>query len=265
MNSDLLSDLLRDFEAEAASLVDALSDLSASDWDASTPAPGWGIREQVSHLAVVDRRAALAASDPDAFEQQASRDRTDVNAFEREQASYGQSMSEAEILPLWQAGRRDLVHAARSASPAMRVPWYGPAMSLPSLVTARIMEYWAHGCDIRDALGLPLSSTGRLRHIARMGFQTRGWSYVVNDLRAPDVPILVHLTHDGEDWFFGPQDATQQIAGSAIDFCLVVTQRRHLNDVALSIMGNDARRWMQLAQAYAGAAGPGRAPLRSAN
>ena len=32
-------------------------------------------------------------------------------------------------------------------------PWYGPSMSARSFVTARLMETWAHGMDVADALG----------------------------------------------------------------------------------------------------------------
>jgi hypothetical protein len=42
------------------------------------------------------------------------------------------------------------------------------------------------------------------------------------------------------------------VHGSAIDFCLVVTQRRHLADTALVVEGDAAQEWMALAQAFAG-------------
>jgi hypothetical protein len=42
------------------------------------------------------------------------------------------------------------------------------------------------------------------------------------------------------------------VAGSAEDFCLVVTQRRHLGDVGLRVTGAAAAGWMQRAQAFAG-------------
>ena len=48
------------------------------------------------------------------------------------------------------------------------------------------------------------------------------------------------------------------MTGPALDFCLLVTQRRHRDDLALVIEGPAAAEWMSIAQAFAGAAGTGR-------
>jgi hypothetical protein len=45
--------------------------------------------------------------------------------------------------------------------PSLRLPWYGPPMSAASSVTARLMESWAHGQDIADAVGVTHRPTGR--------------------------------------------------------------------------------------------------------
>jgi hypothetical protein len=50
------------------------------------------------------------------------------------------------------------------------------------------------------------------------------------------------------------------VHGPALDFCLVVTQRRHVDDTALVTVGDIARQWMLNAQAFAGPKGPGRPP-----
>ena len=50
------------------------------------------------------------------------------------------------------------------------------------------------------------------------------------------------------------------MTGPALDFCLLVTQRRHRDDLALSIDGPAATEWMTIAQAFAGTAGTGRSP-----
>ncbi|MGH9081643.1 MAG: hypothetical protein ACRDYE_16470, partial [Acidimicrobiales bacterium] len=52
------------------------------------------------------------------------------------------------------------------------------------------------------------------------------------------------------------------VRGSALDFCLVVTQRRHVADTSLVIAGPEAAEWMSIAQAFAGPPGPGRPPRR---
>ena len=42
---------------------------------------------------------------------------------------------------------------------------YSLDMAVASSVTARIMETWAHGQDLADALGVRKPLTGRLRHL----------------------------------------------------------------------------------------------------
>jgi hypothetical protein len=46
-----------------------------------------------------------------------------------------------------------------------------------------------------------------------------------------------------------------------VDFCLLVTQRRHLADTAVVVEGDAARQWISIAQAFAGPPGAGRSPL----
>ena len=76
----------------------------------------------------------------------------------------------------------------------------------------------------------------------------------------PTAPIRVELAApDGGTWTWGPDDAADRVVGPALDFCLVVTQRRHLADTAVAATGPVATEWMSFAQAYAGPAGPGRA------
>ena len=104
--------------------------------------------------------------------------------------------------------------------------------------------------------------TDRLRHIAQLGYITRGWTYINRGLVVPDVAVRVELTApSGDAWQFGPDDADETVVGPAEDFCLVVTQRRHVDDTDLEVTGDAARDWMLKAQAFAGAAtdGPARA------
>jgi hypothetical protein len=56
----------------------------------------------------------------------------------------------------------------------------------------------------------------------------------------------------------------ETVSGPALDFCLVVTQRRNLADTRLVVVGEAAAEWMSIAQAFAGGVGPGRAPVRFA-
>jgi uncharacterized protein (TIGR03084 family) len=123
------------------------------------------------------------------------------------------------------------------------------------------METWAHGQDIADALGVPRKPTTRLLHIADLGVRTLPFSFRLRGRATPVVSVRVELDGpDGSTWAWGPADASDTVSGSALDFCLVVTQRRHVHDTGLRVAGPVAAEWMSIAQAFAGAPGPGRPP-----
>ncbi len=133
-------------------------------------------------------------------------------------------------------------------------------MSAASMATARLMETWAHGQDVADALGVERTPTGRLRQVAHLGVRTRTFSYLVHGLPAPQADVRVELTApDGEQWTWGPEDAPDRVTGTALDFCLLVTQRRHRSDLELVTAGG-ADTWLEIAQAFAGPPGAGRPP-----
>ena len=127
------------------------------------------------------------------------------------------------------------------------------------MATARLMETWAHGQDVADALGVDRPATARLRNVAHIGVRTRDFAYAIRGLTPPAEPFRVELTApDGSAWTWGPDDAAQRVNGPALDFCLLVTQRRHRDELALRATGPDADTWLEIAQAFAGAPGPGR-------
>ena len=134
-------------------------------------------------------------------------------------------------------------------------------MKPASFISARIMETWAHGQDVADALGVVRSPTARLRHIAHLGTRTLAYGFAVHGRPEPAEPVRVELTApDGALWTFGPPEATNRLVGPALDFGLLVTQRRHPADLALQATGSVATEWLQVAQAFAGPAGSGRQP-----
>ncbi|HEX7355903.1 MAG TPA: maleylpyruvate isomerase family mycothiol-dependent enzyme, partial [Mycobacteriales bacterium] len=173
----------------------------------------------------------------------------------------GRSMSPAALYERWQEGRRRLDAALRAADPATRVPWYGPAMSLASFVTARLMETWAHGQDVIDAVdGEPVVSE-RLRHVCHIGVGARPYAFRVHGQEDPGTPVRVEArAPSGETWSWGPEDAADRVTGTALDLALVLTQRRHRDDTGLVVDGPVAEQWISIAQSFAGPAGTGRAP-----
>ena len=142
-----------------------------------------------------------------------------------------------------------------------KMPWFGPPMSPTSMATARFMETWAHGLDVADALGITPERTDRVRQVAHLGVRTRNFAFATHGLDAPAEEFRIELVApSGDLWVWGPEDAAQRVTGSAYDFCLRVTQRRHRDDLDLRATGPDADRWLDLAQAFAGPPGEGRSP-----
>ena len=253
--------VLDDLRSESEEVDRLVRELSDEEWAAPTPAPGWTIAHQIAHLAWTDRAALLAATDAEAFAAETEKALAAPDAFVDQGAEDGAALPPAELLARWREGRERLQEALRAAPPGSRFPWYGPPMSAVSMGTARLMETWAHGQDVADALGVVRRPTARLRHVAWIGLRARDYAYLVRGITPPAEPFRVELTGpDSEHWAYGPEDAAQRITGPALDFCLLVTQRVHRADTALVAHGPDAEQWLDIAQAFAGPAGPGRSP-----
>ncbi len=253
--------LVADLVAEGDELDRTVASLPECDWGLATPAAGWSIAYQIGHLAWTDDVAMLAASDPARFQLEIERALASYDGFVDRAAAERAAQAPAQLLAGWRTGRTALATALAAVPAGVKLPWFGPPMSAASMATARLMETWAHGQDVCDALGVRRAPTARLRHVAHIGARTRDFAYLLHDRRVPAEPFRVELTGpDGELWAWGPDAAAQRITGAALDFCLLVTQRRHRGDLALRAEGADADEWLDIAQAFAGAPGTGRAP-----
>jgi uncharacterized protein (TIGR03084 family) len=243
-------ELLDDLAAESAVLRALLAGASDADWDVPTPSPGWAVRDQISHLAYFDGTCGLALRDPEEF----TRGLAGIDAgFVERVAEQHATTPPAELLTWFLDERERLLATFRAVDAKQRMPWYGPPMSAMSSATARLMETWAHGVDVHEALGVEVVPTDRLIHVAHIGVRTLGFTFAVRGRAVPEAPVRVELTApDGELWEWGPADAADRVRGSALDFCLAVTQRRHLDETALEVTGPVATAWMGQAQAYAG-------------
>jgi uncharacterized protein (TIGR03084 family) len=255
------TDLVSDLAEETGELVDLLHGLSASEWELPTPAEGWTIRDQVSHLAFFDEAAVIAITEPDRFRREAKALLSLGPDFPDRVAERFHDVPVADLSEWFRASRAELLMVLGEVDGNARVPWYGPDMSVMSCGTARLMETWAHGTDIADTFGAKRAPTRRLRHVAHLGVRTRGFSFALRGRPVPSAEVYVDLAApDGGTWTWGHPSAPDSVTGPALDFCLVVTQRRHVSDTGLVVRGPVATEWLTIAQAFAGAPGPGRAP-----
>jgi uncharacterized protein (TIGR03084 family) len=257
-----LSTVISDLVAEHSDLDRIVSSLGLADWDRPTPAVGWAVRDQISHLAYFDDVATLALRDPDAFLPISLAVSGAMESGEdpmQEHLSRGREMEPPHLLRWWRGARHSLVDAARTTDPQARVLWFGPAMGARSFLSARIMEVWAHGQDIADTFAMQRVPTPRLRNVAHLGVNARAFSYVIRGLEPPPEPVRVELlSPDGDIWEWGPPSSPSSVTGDALDFCLVVTRRRNVAGTSLVVTGEPAREWMGIAQSFAGPPGPER-------
>lgn len=257
----VIDEILADLEAEGDDLDALVSGLSADQWRLPTPAPRWTIAHQISHLASSARLAALAATDPAAFTSRREELGKDFNETTDAGAAEFADSPPEKLLAHWRDTRRALEDALAAVPAGQRLPWIVTPISPATMASVRLMELFGHGQDVADALGVERPGTDRIVHLARFGVRTRDYAFVSRGLTVPAEEFLVRLAAPGGgEWTWGPEDAAQSVRGPALDFCLLVTQRRHRDDLSLVASGPDADRWLDIAQAYAGPPGAGRAP-----
>ncbi|MFJ3672092.1 TIGR03084 family metal-binding protein [Streptomyces sp. NPDC090106] len=253
--------VIDDLRAESEDLDRLVAASDPDRWRLATPAPRWTIAHQIAHLAWTDHSALLAVTDAEAFQGLVEGALKAPETFVDDGADAGAALAPEELLGRWREGRTALDRALRAAPAGARFPWYGPPMSTASMATGRLMETWAHGQDVADALGVEREPTDRLRHVVRIGVRARDFAFGARGITPPAGEFRLELrSPSGDVWTYGPGDAPQRVTGSALDFCLLVTQRAHRADLALDAVGPDADRWLDIAQAFAGPPGEGRAP-----
>jgi uncharacterized protein (TIGR03084 family) len=255
------TEVLADLAAEGEEFDRLLAALTEDQWTLPTPAPEWTIAHQVAHLAATFRMAGTAAADPAAFMAMTAGLSADFNANVTAALSAYLREPHPVLRERWQAERAAAIAALAAVPAGEVVPWLVRPLPPGVLAGAGLMELFAHGQDVADALGIRPVRTDRLRHVVEFAVRTWDFGYQARKLTPPDVRFRFELTSpSGLRWEFGPDGAEQWIHGPAEDFCLLVTRRRHRDDLALTAGGADANQWLDLAQAYRGPAGPGRRP-----
>ncbi|MGO2110180.1 MAG: TIGR03084 family metal-binding protein [Pseudoclavibacter sp.] len=266
--------LLADVEAEGDAVDALVAALTPGQWRSATPAPGWTIAHQIGHLEWTERLVLAAIDDEARFRELAAASPSTTPDIAPDALARGDIG--AVRLAAWRESRGALLDAFRASDPKARMPWFGPPMSVATAMTARVMELWAHGQDIADAIGVQREATPRLRHVAHLAIAARDYSFRNRGLEPPAVPFRVEITAPdvaggsgaagagatgaAEPWTWGPADAPQRVTGDALDFALLATRRAHRDDVGVEAVGDDADRWLDVIQAFAGPPGPNRPP-----
>jgi uncharacterized protein (TIGR03084 family) len=246
--------LLDELRQETHILVERLHTLNPTQWDLQTPAAGWSIKDQITHLAFFDDATLLAVKQSEEFRAQADAHISGGMDFPDRIAEEHRALSPECVRNWFNDSRLELIDIFTAGEPKQRLPWYGPDMSMASSATARLMETWAHGQDVYDTLGIEHPPTRGLRSIAHLGVATFAFTHRLHGLEVPDEPVRVELTApSGELWTWGPHESNQRVVGPAEDFVRVVTQRRHWTETGLTAKGSVAHSWLDIAQAFAGA------------
>ena len=239
-----MREILSDLVAEQQQLDQFLQALRDRQWSTKTPAVGWTIQDTVSHLAYTEAFGAEVLA-----EGQARVDAEkigDIDEWTDRGVQQGRGRRHQEIIEWWRFGRADVVDALSRMIGDERVPWVYGDMSARSFATMRLMETWAHGLDVKEAiLGRntpleeppgedeepdPLADTPRLRHIAALGQRTLPFAFEQAGEEFPAQGIRVEVMGPlYAAWRFGPEDTDQVIKGKAGDWCRLVVQRTTLD------------------------------------
>jgi uncharacterized protein (TIGR03084 family) len=245
-----MTEAVAELHAEQADLEALLRTLPAESWLLPTPAAGWDVRDQVSHLADTEEIAHDTASGgPRQLNTEAMTFET-PERFTESGCEKGRTMTGAEVLRWWVEGAARTRAVLESLDPKARVPW-GLGMSARSFATARLMETWAHGLDIRAAVGEPPNETPRLRSVAWLIVQALPYAFRHAGREQPAGTLRVELDFQGEPWILGPEDADATITGPAGEFCRRGVQRLALEDAPnLKAQGRLAEEFLPIARAF---------------
>ncbi len=247
-----------DFKAESDNLAAILADLEDAQFDKVTLFKAWTINDVIGHLHLWNHAADLTLADPDKFTSfiTSAVQKLMAGISHRDiQTEWFGGKSGRVLYDEWCAAYPRLADRYQNADPEHRVKWAGPDMSVRSCIIARQMETWAHAQAVFDLLGLTRKNSDRLKNVAHIGVTTYSWSYKVNGLDPVLPKPYVRLTApSGAVWEWNDPQKDNQVSGSAEEFCQIVTQTRNVGDTNLTTVGDAARKWMEIAQCFAGAA-----------
>ncbi len=247
-----------DFQTESESLATLLEDMNDAAFAAVTQFKQWQVNDILQHLHVWNKAARMTLLEPDMFVQfyaAIAGELRNGTPLRQAEQNAGVVATGKELFSIWREECESLASTFASADPDHRVKWGGPDMGVRTCIIARQMETWSHGQAVFDLLGHEREDTDRLRNITHLGVQTYGWTFRNRGLEAPTPKPYVELTSPGgATWQWNEPQPDNLVSGKASHFCQVVTQTRNIADTDLSVRGDPAKHWMQIAQCFAGPA-----------
>lgn len=248
---------LTEQDAELDELVAPLDD---DDWSRPSPCAGWNVADVLLHLAQTDELAVasvtgrvpspatpLAPAAPLAPGAAGTVDDAAAHAVALERGAPG-----AVVAQRWRGAAAEQRRVLAACDPHARVPWVSGRISARTLASTRLAETWIHTGDVARALGLTVTGSDRLWHVARLAWRTLPYAFeragrvlagpVAFALRAPS----------GDTWEFGLDDQPHTVVrGDALELCLVAARRVAPSETALVGEGPDAAAVLELVRTYA--------------
>lgn len=238
-----------ELEAEQDDLDTVLASLSDDQWLTPTSAEGWDVRDQVSHLADVNEIALDTATGGPRSLNTYVGTFASTEDFTLSGCLRGRAMTPAEVLAWYRASSPPLNDHLRTRKATDHIPW-GLGFKAPTLATARLMETWAHGLDVTDALGLEPILTPRLRSVAWLVTNALPYAFTAAGVTPPPGTLRAEVTFEGDVWTFGPDDASDKIEGDAYEYCRVGIQRAKREETSLKAIGPLAEAALTNARAF---------------
>lgn len=254
-------DAIADLAVEADEIDKLVAGLAPEQWALETPAPTWTIAHQIAHLAGMFRLSGLSAADPTTFITLMNSLSPDFDANVHNSLAEFLGDPPDVLLSRWHLERDTAIKQFSVLPQEHMIPWLVRPIPVAIMVKVGLMELFAHAQDIADTLGVRRERTSRIWHVAEFAVHAWTFGYLARGMVPPATPFRFELIGPaGDRRTLGAPGAQQEIAGSAVDFCLLATRRRHRDDVDLTASGPDADVWLDIAQAYRGPAGDGRRP-----
>lgn len=253
-----------DFLAECKDLEKLIEPINDHEYLTKTQFNDWSIEDVIGHLHVWNHAALLTLKDRDSFQEflkfALSHFGEDGSSLPFQYAWLDQNENEIRGRKLFNAWKDLYPKVAANyaeVAPSQRVAWAGPDMTVRSKIIARQMETWAHGQELFDTLGVIRENSDRIKNIAHLGVTTYGWAFRNRGLEPPlPKPYVVLTAPSGAKWEWNEVQKDNAVLGRAIEFCQVVTQTRNVDDTDLETKGETARRWLEIAQCFAGPPAP---------